>query len=93
MSDGDSQKYDIDFTRPVLKDLKKLAKRVLRRVDAKIASLADRPRSSGVRKLENEDNLYRVRVRSYRVIYEIDDAQRIVTIARVGKRGEVYDNL
>ena len=93
MSDGDSQKYGIEFTRNAVKDLKKLAKSVLRRVDTKIASLADNPRPSGIRKLENEDDLYRVRVGDYRIIYEIDNEKRIVTIARVRERGEVYDNL
>lgn len=38
-------------------------------------------------------NVYRIRVARYRIVYEIDDASRTVTIARVGAREMVYLDL
>jgi mRNA interferase RelE/StbE len=47
------------------------------------------PRPHGSRKLVGRDG-WRIRVGRYRVIYEIDDAQRFVTILHVGHRKDIY---
>jgi len=52
--------------------------------------LADEPRPDGSRKLRGAGDLYRIRVGSYRVVYEIDDSIRIVVISRIGHRRDVY---
>jgi mRNA interferase RelE/StbE len=43
-----------------------------------------------VKKLVAEENLYRVRVGEYRVVYRIRDQELIVLIVKVGHRREVY---
>ncbi len=53
-------------------------------------SLAEEPRPDGVKKLAGSDDLYRVRVGDYRIIYQIRDATVLVVIIRVGHRGDVY---
>ena len=93
MSDGAAPNYDIDVTRSALKDLRKIPRQHLSRIDAKITSLRENPRPRGVIKLTGEGHLYRVRVGDYRIIYAVDDAERMVTIARVRERGDAYDNL
>lgn len=35
-----------------------------------------------------DSNIYRIRVGSYRIIYHVDDANRVVEIGRVESRGE-----
>lgn len=60
-----------------------------RRVLLAIEQLAGEPRPSGVRKLEGSDE-YRIRVRDYRVIYEIEDAVLVVVVVRVDHRRDVY---
>ncbi|MDZ8051092.1 MAG: type II toxin-antitoxin system RelE family toxin [Aulosira sp. ZfuVER01] len=55
----------------------------------KIDTLATEPRPSGVKKLKGEENTYRIRVDSYRVVYEIYDDVLLITVIRVGVRGEV----
>jgi mRNA interferase RelE/StbE len=40
-------------------------------------------------KLENSEK-YRIRVGSYRVLYQIEDDLLIITLVRVGHRKEVY---
>jgi len=59
------------------------------RVRAAIAALAENPRPQGCIKLTDRDG-WRIRVGSYRVIYEISDGQLLVTVIRVGNRRDIY---
>ncbi len=81
--------YQVEFTSRAFKQLEKLSKDLQQRIKNKIYELAENPRSTGVVKLENSDR-YRIRVGSYRVLYEIEDNLLIVTVFRVGHRKEVY---
>lgn len=58
-------------------------------IKKKIYSLRENPRPLGCRKLMDQPG-WRVRAGDYRIVYEIDDASRIVTILRVGHRKEIY---
>ena len=72
------------------KDLDQLPKEVLERADPKILALAENPRPFGSEKLQGFENLYRIRVGKYRVIYEIDKSASTVTVAKVEHRKSVY---
>jgi mRNA interferase RelE/StbE len=48
------------------------------------------PRPNGVKKLQGEENSYRIRVGDYRVIYDIFDDILLVKIVDVGHRSKVY---
>jgi len=82
--------YQIEFTKGALKQLKKLPTDMKERIDSKILELADEPRPSGVKKLEGNDSLYRIRVNDYRVIYQIQDDVLLVTVVKAGHRREIY---
>jgi mRNA interferase RelE/StbE len=56
----------------------------------KIDDLANDPRPPGVKKLSAEEELYRIRVGNYRIIYAIQDDILLVTVVKVGDRKEVY---
>lgn len=83
-------KYKIEFSNAAFKQLKKLPIKVRTRIQTKIDDLADNPRPNGVVKLEDSDNGYRIRVGSYRVIYDIFDDVLLVSVVKVGHRKEVY---
>jgi len=51
--------------------------------------LANNPRPTGAIKLTNSD-LYRIRVSSYRVVYEINDQEIKVVIIRIRHRRDAY---
>lgn len=59
-----------------------------------IESLADNPRPSGEPKLKpplvvyQYAAQYRLKIRNYRVLYDVDDKQRIVWVFTVRKRNE-----
>lgn len=63
------------------------------RIARKIDRLADNPRPRGAVALQGPDSFYRVRVGSYRVIYQIQDAVLLVLVVRIGSRGDVYRHL
>jgi len=48
---------------------------------------------SGSRKLHGEQNLWRIRMGDYRVVYSVDDRQQIVDIVRIRHRREVNQSL
>lgn len=82
--------YAITFARSARRELETLDASVVRRVIAKVEGLAQDPRPSGSRKLQGEQNLWRIRIGDYRVIYSVDDRQRVVDLVRIRHRREVY---
>ena len=60
--------------------------RDLRRIRDKIALLPQNPRPPGIKKLKGTDDLYRLRVGDWRVVFTIDDAERIVRITNVERK-------
>ena len=63
---------------------------VRKRLQPAIDALAVTPRPAGVKKLSDSQDVYRIRVDNYRIIYEIQDAVLRVLIIEVGHRREVY---
>lgn len=85
-----SSKYTIEWRPNAEKELAKLDKPVRSRIVRKVESLADDPRPYGVLKLTGPDNLWRIRIGDYRVVYTIRDDRLIVAVVRVANRGAVY---
>ncbi len=82
-------KYNIVFRKSVAKDLKAIPKKDQVRILQRIAQLADDPRPSACKRLSGQQR-YRIRQGIYRVLYEIEDKQLIVTVVKVGNRRDVY---
>lgn len=79
--------YKIRLRRVVQKQLDAIGGRDYQAVDEAISALAQNPRPSRVEKL-TPSGLWRVRVRQYRVVYQIDDKERLVIVVRVARRAE-----
>ncbi|MBI5199195.1 MAG: type II toxin-antitoxin system RelE/ParE family toxin [Nitrospirae bacterium] len=73
----------------VEKDLRSVHPEDLAVLNHKIKSLAAEPRQHQTEKLKGVDG-YRLRVGKYRIIYNIDDQSKTVTIHRVLYRKEAY---
>ena len=82
--------YQIVFARSARKELETLPQRLGRQVLRRIEGLSATPRPTGCRKLVGSDNLWRLRVGDYRVIYAIDDAGRLVDVIGVRHRRDAY---
>jgi mRNA interferase RelE/StbE len=81
--------YSLFFKESVEKDLDGIPKKDLRRILARIKSLAGEPRPRGCEKLTGQGR-YRLRQGRYRIVYAIQDEVRIVTMVKVGHRKDIY---
>lgn len=81
--------YSVSVKRSAEKELRGVRGRELRRLIERIRALAEEPRPAGVEKLSTLER-YRIRQGDWRILYEIDDGARVVTIVKVGHRKEVY---
>ena len=63
------------------------------RIVQAISALAQDPRPPGCEKLSGQADLYRVRIGSFRVVYEIIDSQVVITVMKVGHRKNIYRKL
>jgi mRNA interferase RelE/StbE len=85
--------YTIQYRPGVPRDLARIPRQLLRRIDRAILALGENPRPTGCRKLTGASRLWRIRVGDWRVVYEIDDPARIVDIQIVAHRRDVYRSL
>jgi len=81
--------YSIHILRRAQKELAALADEPYDKVKGAISALSENPRPSGCKKLIGREG-WRLKTGDYRVIYEIDDKRRFVTILHVGHRRDVY---
>jgi len=81
--------YTVAILRRAQKELTQLPAGAYERVRDAIYALAEHPRPPGCLKLTGREG-WRLRVADYRVIYEIDDEQQLVTVLHIGHRRDVY---
>ena len=85
-----SESYKLQIKRSAQKDLDRLRDSVFDRIDPKILTLAKDPRPPGCKKLKALEATWRIRVGDYRVLYEIDDNDRKITVVGVLQRDKAY---
>lgn len=82
--------YRLQIKRTAERDLRRLPRSAFERLNDQILALREDPRPPGVKKLKGKLEGWRVRVGQYRILYQIDDEKRVVMIARVRHRRDVY---
>jgi mRNA interferase RelE/StbE len=87
------RRYTVITERQVEKVLRRLPREVLTRVDRLLVGLADDPRPVGCKKLKGYENLYRIRVGDWRVVYAVEEDQLIVLVVEIAPRGQAYRDL
>jgi mRNA interferase RelE/StbE len=85
--------YDLQISKTAKKVLQKLPRDLLARLSKAIDALSSDPRPAGCKKLTGQDDLYRVRVGDWRIIYLVEDERLIVLVVEVAPRGGAYRNL
>ena len=86
-------KYVVKFKPSAARSLRALNRADQIKVAAKINSLANNPRPTGVKNLEAKKSLYRVRMGDYRIIYQIKDNILVVLVVAIGHRKDIYNKL
>lgn len=79
--------YKIIIKKKAKKFIDKLPKNERLRVAKAIEAL---PNGEDIKKLKGYDNLMRLRVGDYRIIYTVDHGELIVIVVDAGNRGQIY---
>ena len=82
-------KYEIEIERSALKALQKIPTKDRNKIIDIIKHLASNPRPTGAKKLTGRDG-WRIRIGSYRIIYEIRANICYILVLDIGHRKEIY---
>jgi mRNA interferase RelE/StbE len=82
--------YRIEVSASAEKQIRKLGREDQLRVLRAVQALANEPHPSGSRKLHGYDDVYRIRVGTFRVLYSVHAGILVVIVLKVGHRREVY---
>jgi len=84
--------YRTLFSRDAIKALRRMPRNTAELIRAKIDGLARDPHApnNNVRKLTGRPG-WRLRVGDWRVIYDLDDALRVLAVERIAPRGGAYE--
>ncbi len=82
--------YSVVLSGPAKRQLRDLPASMVGRVDEAISKLRLNARPVGVKKLLGPKQRFRVRVGTYRIVYEIDDQNRRVLVVLIVHRKDAY---
>lgn len=88
-------KYAFRFTTAAQRQLRAISRPDAMRILTALTALGDDPyrENADVQKLTGPSGLYRLRVGSYRVAYQINDGELVILVVEVGDRRDVYRSL
>ena len=81
--------YDLAILPRAQKELAKVPSPSYERIRDQIRDLARNPRPRGTRKLTGRSG-FRLRVGSYRILYDLNDSEKKIVVLHVGHRRDVY---
>lgn len=84
--------YRVEFRPRAAKQLRDLPANIRGTIARVVEALAENPRPQGAVQLKGTAFM-RVRVRDYRVIYQIEEDRLLVLVVRLGHRRDVYRGL
>lgn len=87
--------YELKFLGKASDDLKKIDRAHQRIIKDKLLILAENPGAlkNNIKRLSADEDLYRLRVGSYRVVFKKDGNRLTILIVRIGHRKEIYLSL
>ena len=83
-------RYSLEIRRTAEKQLRKLPAADRRRVARAMLALGEEPHPSGSRKLTGYDDVFRIRVGVYRIIYSVSGRTLVIIILKIGHRKDIY---
>ena len=85
-------KYTVVINKSAKKELYQISSRFTSAIVQAIWSLANEPRPPGCKKLKGKlyNNMWRIRVGDYRILYLIEDVVKVIDVKRIGHRKDIY---
>ena len=85
--------FRIEVSATAEKQIRKLPREDQVRVLRAIRRLATEPTPPGMRKVRGYDDVFRIRVGTYRVLYRVEGRRLLIIILKLGHRREIYRSL
>ncbi|WP_456324618.1 type II toxin-antitoxin system RelE family toxin [Desulfonauticus submarinus] len=85
--------YKIEWKHSARKELKKIKKSDISKIIQAVENLSLNPYPPGTRKLHGCEQLYRIRIGKYRIVYSINNKILLIEIIRIGHRKNIYRKL
>ena len=85
--------YTLKFLGQAVDDLKRIDRAHQKIIKAKLQILAANPHAlkNNIRRLSStEDNIFRLRIGAYRVIFKQDQSELVILVIRIGHRKDIY---
>ena len=82
--------YRVILTATAVKERKRLETKEQKRIDAILKSLMADPKPQNAKKLSGRQQDWRIRMGNYRILYQVDSSNQLVTIWRIAHRREAY---
>lgn len=82
--------WRVVFAPAAAREYRALTQDVRRRLRPRLDELARDPHAGGARKLSGADDLYRLRVGDWRVVYQVRLSERLALVLRVRHRRDAY---
>lgn len=81
--------FELEWKKGAIIQLNNLEKSISNRILKKVETLRENPLSKNIKRLKGEE-AFRLRVGDYRVIFEVDFKNKLISILRLGHRRNIY---
>jgi mRNA interferase RelE/StbE len=81
--------YQVELRRNARKSLDRIQPQERSRILSALIELEKDPRPHDVEKIKDTE-LWRIRKGDYRIVYAVDDKNKLVIVVKVGHRREIY---
>jgi len=85
-----NSEYKLIYHKSAVKFIAKLDKTSQERIATGLKGLLYSPPEGDIKRLKGYTDLYRLRIGSFRVIFNVDHQKQIVYIEAIGNRGDIY---
>ena len=87
------ESFKVEVSATAEKQIRKLGRNDQIRVLRAIQALATETTRAGSRKVRGYDDVFRIRVGTFRILYRIEGLRLLIIILKVGHRREIYRSL
>ncbi|MFZ2410140.1 MAG: type II toxin-antitoxin system RelE/ParE family toxin [Candidatus Methanoperedens sp.] len=82
--------YSIFFNKKVKKLISELNKSQKDRIKEKLLSFAENPFTCDIKKIKGKEDIFRLRIGDYRVLYIFDNKEKSIYVVKIDKRSRIY---
>ena len=85
--------YKVIVGKKIIKKARKIPQDISKQIDEVIINLSKNPTPHNCLKMSGYENRYRIRVASYRIVYDIYEDELVVLVVEISHRKDVYKKM